>query len=74
MYKPRPFVTHSSLLTLLISISPGEEMLIPFMFMSSIHVQIFSALPYIPLHEGEAEFFDSFLPDSPSLLVLFLPF
>lgn len=32
-------------------------MLILFMFMSLIHVQIFSALPYIPLHEGGAEFF-----------------
>jgi hypothetical protein len=40
------------------------------MFMSLIHVQIFSALPYIPLHEGERSFlsrFHFFLP-----LTLFL--
>lgn len=52
-----------------------REMLILFMFMSLIHVQIFSALPYIPLHEGERSFVFGFLvlfPSSPFRLSCFL--
>lgn len=57
LYKPRDWFTHSSLFKFFISISPDQEMLILFMFMSLIHVQIFNALPYIPLHERERSFF-----------------